>query len=139
MSLLKYFDLNVRTTKAYVRLSEDVKHRGFGPDDVKKSKKNVKTDLTWWEQVFMYVGVVIGIIFSKSLNVYSNSGILSLDIGIQAFLVYSVIALVTIPIIYEKLSIKANTPFIVRFGLFVQYGVFGELILNSVIRTILKH
>jgi len=42
---------------------------------------------------------------------------------------------VIIPVVFEKLSVRPDAPFIVRFGLFVQNGVFWQVIIGSIGKT----
>lgn len=78
-------------------------------------------------QVVLYIGAIIGVLFSGAI-MKASSGTslteLSFNINLMSIAVASIIAIMIIPDIYDKLMINRNAPFIVQFGLFVQNGVF---------------
>jgi hypothetical protein len=76
--------------------------------------------MPWWEQLFLYLGVVIGVIASAFLRGQNLGQRWLTTIGISLF-----IALISMPFIYEQIKAN-NSPGLMRFGLFVQNGFFWE-------------
>jgi hypothetical protein len=61
-----------------------------------------------------------------------RSGSIDLTITAGEIILSAVIALVIIPLVYEKLNLNPGAPFIVQFGLFVQNGVFWHVLIDSI-------
>lgn len=74
------------------------------------------------DQILMYFGILLGIYFSSLIRGQQSQ--LSLWIA-------ALVALIIIPVVFEKLNVDPQAPFIVRFGLFVQNGVFWDVIFES--------
>jgi hypothetical protein len=85
-----------------------------------------------WEQCLMYAGVLIGVIFSSAVQEFRKGSVGSLNISLATLVVGAVIALVIIPGMFKQLQVDPTTPFIVRFGLFVQNGVFWHVVASSI-------
>lgn len=90
------------------------------------------TYLSLTRQILMYVGILIGVLFSTAVSQFERGGDFSIIINGGTVLISAIIALILTPIVYEKLSLVPASPFIVRFGLFVQNGVFWHVIINSI-------
>ncbi len=71
------------------------------------------------EQLLMYCGVVLGVYCSGLVRGQETK---------TTLLLAGLIALIIIPIAFEKLHIDPKAPFLVRFGLFVQNGVFWDVL-----------
>lgn len=82
------------------------------------------------EQLILYFGILIGVVFSSAVRGFS-SGNMKLRITGPTLIIAAVVALVIIPNVYQMLAISPDAPFIVQLGLFVQNGVFWEVILGS--------
>jgi hypothetical protein len=87
------------------------------------------------EQLLMYFGVVIGVVFSSVVQQFKSGQVIGLKISLASLLVAGVIALVIIPVVFQKLTVRPDAPFLVRFGLFVQNGVFWHVITSSIGKT----
>ena len=85
-----------------------------------------------WEQLSMYLGTVIGVLFSSAIMQYKTGELGALMITMPTVVISAVIALVIIPVVFEKLNIKPDAPLLVRLGLFVQHGVFWQVLLSAV-------
>jgi hypothetical protein len=79
--------------------------------------------MSLFEQVAMYLGLVLGVVFSAELR-----GTRSPTTPVLAALT----ALVIAPVAFEKLKVAPESPFIVRFGLFVQNGVFWDILFEAI-------
>lgn len=123
--VLRYFDLNKRTT---------------GRQKVKKAVKPLENrveingvrKISWWEQILMYFCTLIGVVFSSAVMQYKSGEDVQLNLTVTTVLLSAVIALIVIPVVFEKLSIKPNAPILFRLGLFVQHGVFWSVLLSSI-------
>lgn len=93
--------------------------------------------MSLWEQIVMYLGILLGVIFSSAVQQFKSGGAVSLNVTIGSLVVAAIVALVVIPLVFEKLSVRPDSPFIVRFGLFVQNGVFWHVTISSIGKTVL--
>ncbi len=143
MKLLKYFDLNRRAIKAKKLDHSDTETRSrfiqqwLSPTSevTVKSHQNVFTSLwmaftqrqegqlSFADQLLMYLGVLLGVYFSSVIRDQSSKPTLIL----AAFIAFSIV-----PIAFEKLSINPKAPLLVRFGLFVQNGVFWDVMFQAI-------
>ncbi len=136
MNLLKYFDLNYRssqTSKPSLR-AKGAKSR-WGSD--RSTDRRPPQLSTYWkmltqaeaeqlsivEQGLMYCGVLLGVYFS---------GLIRGQDFRPTLLLAAILALLIVPFTFEKLSVNPNAPLLVRFGLFVQNGVFWDVILQGI-------
>lgn len=134
-SIFSYFDLNERAQggkKREYRLSATSMERttkgaepGEGADGTGKMSAS--------RQITMYVGIFAGVLLSSLVNQFQKGEIPNLTLPTAVVLVVSaVIALILSPVVYEKLQLKPNLPFIVQLGLFVQNGVFWQVLLATI-------
>jgi hypothetical protein len=142
MNLLKYFDLNRRVAKKTNRQRGETKvaliqqWSLFNPEEnADKRRQNLfiklisvltqheEGQLSIADQLLMYFGVLLGVYFSGVIR--------DQDFRPTLFLA-SVVALIIIPAAFEKLNINPTAPLIVRFGLFVQNGVFWDVFLQAI-------
>jgi hypothetical protein len=144
-----YFDLNKRAMRAQTR-KETFKpdltaadKRAQHPLKPKIEEKLQPSSLPpksnrmpWAEQVLMYVGVVTGVIFSSAVTQFQLGKAVSFNLTLTTIFVSAIIALVIIPVVFERLSVKPDGPFLVRFGLFVQHGVFWQVLFGFIGKTI---
>lgn len=79
--------------------------------------------LSLWEQLTMYLGIFIGVYFSSHLKGQQQK----ISPAIAALT-----ALLIMPTVFEKLNIDPNSPFIVRFSIFVQHGVFWDVLFGAI-------
>ena len=91
--------------------------------------------MSMWDQISMYFGVLLGVVFSSAVQQFKPSGAVNLNVTLGTLLVAALVALVIIPVVFEKLSVRPDAPFIVRFGLFVQSGVFWQVMISSLSKT----
>jgi hypothetical protein len=75
------------------------------------------------EQVMMYCGVLLGVYFSGMIRGQDFR---------PTLLLAAILALLIVPIAFEKLRINPGSPLLVRFGLFVQNGVFWDVMLQAI-------
>ena len=82
-----------------------------------------KGQMSLGEQFVMYSGILLGVMFSEKVR-GSGSEI--------TFLTAAIAALVITPYTFEKLGINPNSPFLVRFSLCVQQGVFWDALFSVI-------
>ena len=94
--------------------------------------------MSFYEQLLMYLGLIIGVIASSILTgidvIEGEGSQVTMDLSrlsLPSILASSVIALIIIPLVYDRLKIDPDSPFIVRFGLFAQNGFFWQALLES--------
>jgi hypothetical protein len=119
-----FFDLNKRTQKAWGSIHVNA-----------LDTEEVLPRLTAVRQAVMYIGVFTGVIFSTAVN-HLRSGAPEFTVTCTEAVLAAIIALVIIPVVYEKLKLHPGTPFIVQFGIFVQNGVFWHILIDSVGRIL---
>jgi hypothetical protein len=88
--------------------------------------------MSFWEQLLLYVGLVIGVIFSSYVMQFKSGETIHLNITVTTALISAVIALIITPFVFEKLSVRPESPLLVRFGLFVQHGVFWQVVFGLI-------
>ena len=143
MKLLKYFDLNRRANKArklnrqeFTETRTNFIQQWMSPSEVTVKPRrdfflslwtvfNQREDgqLSLADQLLMYLGVLVGVYFSGVIRAQTSKPTLIL----AAF-----IALTIVPVAFEKLSINPKAPLLVRFGLFVQNGVFWDVMFQAI-------
>jgi hypothetical protein len=126
-----YFNLNKRARNnngtAVGGLPEVISETGC---QVQENPEEVPTRLSVGYQVLMYVGTFIGVLLSTAVTHFQSGNTLTFTLG--EVVISAVIALVIIPVVYEKLNLNPEAPFIVQFGLFVQNGVFWHVLIDSI-------
>lgn len=127
--LLRDFDLNSPTPGPTPPI--EVKRRGMLPKPGTESDHSSAAVLSVTEQLFMYAGTVIGVIFSSGVTQFGRTANPFASIGWRTVLLSAIVSLIVIPRIYEKLKVQPNTPFLIRFGLFVQHGVFWNVLFDA--------
>jgi hypothetical protein len=139
----KYFNLNDRARKAWNNNGGNALVLSGGkPEVFPETGNHLQWDLATLEkespghislvhQLLMYLGAFIGVLLSTAVT-HFRSGNLDLTIPLGEVLVSAVIALVIIPLVYEKLMLNPKAPFVVQFGLFVQNGVFWHVLIDSI-------
>jgi hypothetical protein len=84
------------------------------------------------EQILLYLGILIGVFFSDFVMEFEKDVALHFEISVTKFIVSSIITIVIVPLVYEKLDVDPRAPFIVQFGLFVQNGFFWRAIIGAI-------
>ena len=120
--MFRYFNLNLRGSGGSAeRPGAELKAPGV----------TSSASVSVMKQVLMYAGVLLGVLFSSAIDQYKTSGTVTLQISPATALVSAVIAMMLMPIAYDKLSVRRNAPFLVQLGLFVQNGVFWHVLISS--------
>jgi len=125
---MKYFDLNERVQKG-LKNNGGVLEKDTELTD--SSHDSAMPTLSLPHQLLMYVGTFLGIVFSTAICQF-RSGSINLELPIGEIILSAVIAVVIIPLAYEKLMLNPRAPLIVQFGIFVQNGVFWHVLIDSV-------
>jgi hypothetical protein len=153
MDLLSYFDLNRRSKESSDKLLRKLKAPVL-PDDHKKSlsphgitdiamsregtrmtapaETPALVSLDAKQQIIMYAGILVGVLFSNSINVYTKSGVLGFNMSIIQFIFSMIIAIMIVPSVYSKLSVQSDSPFLVQFGFFVMNGITWQVVMGAV-------
>lgn len=123
-NILSYFDLNKDFKKNALPKINPPLIYGRSPTTGARMKfteksrnipsgKGSATAMPFYEQIFLYVSSVVGVLFSSIFN-QSDPMTFSLNkININSIIISMVIALVIIPFGYQKLNIKPDTPLII--------------------------
>ena len=133
----EYFNLNDRARKAWNNNGGKAVLSGLVlPDEYNHSERDSVTQdfpdtVTLANQIFMYLGTFIGVLLSTAVTHFRH-GNLNLTVTLGEIVLSAVVALVIVPVVYEKLNLHPGTPFIVQFGIFVQNGVFWHILIGSV-------
>ena len=78
------------------------------------------------EQVILYSGILLGVLISARVR----------GDHLEIPLVFSIgIAFVVAPTAFKTLGVDPNSPFIARFGLFVQQGLFWDVLIDIVSKS----
>ena len=134
----EYFNLNDRARKAWNNNGGKAVLSGlpeFSGEYSHSERDFVVRDfpgtVTLVNQIIMYLGTFIGVLLSTAVT-HFRSGNMDLTVTLGEIVLSAVVALVIIPVVYEKLKLHPETPFIVQFGIFVQNGVFWHILIGSV-------
>jgi hypothetical protein len=133
----QYFDLNERVKKAWENNNGGSLHNSTIPAAYQTEKQDTPERsselpyLSILRQVLMYLGAFVGVLLSSAIMQF-RSGALNPAISIPEVILSAVVAFVIIPVVYEKLNLKPDAPFIVQFAIFVQNGVFWHMLIDSI-------
>jgi hypothetical protein len=133
----QYFDLNERVRKAWENNNGGSLHNGTIPAAYQETEELDTPEhgdlpyLTVLRQVLMYFGAFVGVLLSSAIMQF-RSGALNPAISIPEVILSAAIAFVIIPVVYEKLNLNPDAPFIVQFAIFVQNGVFWHMLIDSI-------
>lgn len=140
----EYFDLNKRALKGRQQFMKVDLHgvtkkksslMGLELRNEKKPSEIQHEDLdglSLSRQIFMYIGVFIGVLFSSLVDQFKQGGNVHISFTVGQIIVSSVIALVIIPVVYEKLNLNPHAPFVVQFAIFVQNGIFWQVVIKAI-------
>lgn len=140
----QYFNLNDRVRRAYENnngghLSSAAAAYPENPVDLPDNPQEPEDvelpHISILRQVLMYFGAFLGVLLSSAIMQF-RSGITDPAISIPEVVLSAAIAFVIIPVVYEKLNLNPDAPFIVQFALFVQNGVFWHMLIDSLGSTL---
>ncbi len=120
--MLNYFDLNNKAEK-----DPAVFMKSLPAEAVPKREGRLSVN----QQILMYSGLFVGVLFSATINQFKKGEAASLNMDPVTIIISAVIALMLVPMVYKNLKIDPKAPLIVQFGLFVQNGVFWNIIVDS--------
>ncbi|MBU7038620.1 MAG: hypothetical protein HXS52_11870 [Theionarchaea archaeon] len=133
----QYFDLNERVRKAWENNNGGSLHNGTMAAAYQETEELDAPELddlpylTVLRQVLMYLGAFVGVLLSSAIMQF-RSGTLNPAVSIPEVILSAVVAFVIIPVVYEKLNLNPDAPFIVQFAIFVQNGVFWHMLIDSI-------
>ncbi len=84
-----------------------------------------------WDQFFMWLGLVIGVVFQPVVDQLRAGRVELTGPTVVTVAVAGVIALAIAPLVYRKSGVDSDSPFIVRFGLFIQNGLFWQVLVGA--------
>lgn len=88
--------------------------------------------LSLLSQLLIYLGVLVGVVFSSSVDKFKGGAPISLTITYSVFLIAAVVAFAIFPQVYEKLRLTPDVPLLVQFGLSVQNGIFWHVLFTAI-------
>ena len=88
------------------------------------------------EQLFLYFGTALGVLFSSWVAQFDAGSVVNFHISVPTVILSAIVAIIIVPFIFNKLSIRPNTPLLFRFAFFVQNGVSWHIILGAIGKTI---
>jgi len=137
MGILLFVCVALITLPAYCRRQALMRAYQQAPSatDTEAAGRKLKPEerkMPLWEQILLYLGTVVGVIFSSAASQLARGDQPTLSLSVATILTSAVIGLVIIPLVYEKLKVKAESPLLVRVGLFVQSGVFWHVVCSAV-------
>ena len=89
-----------------------------------------------WEQITMYLGVVAGVLGSTAVHQFQAAdGMMAFSVDLGMLATAALVALVIVPLVFDKLKVDPAAPFIVRLGLFVQNGVFWQVVIAGIAKA----
>jgi hypothetical protein len=133
----QYFDLNERVKKAWENNNGGSLHNGTVAAAIQETEELDVPEpddlpyLSVLRQVLMYLGAFVGVLLSSAIMQF-RSGALNPAISIPEVVLSAAVAFVIIPVVYEKLNLNPDAPFIVQFAIFVQNGVFWHMLIDSI-------
>ncbi len=137
-----YFDLNDRIRRAWKNNGGTSVVNGWPEAFSAKTGNHLQnpvsentgnpSSISLTHQLFMYLGTFIGVLLSTAVNHFTAGENFELTVTFGEVVVSAAIALVIIPLVYEKLMLNPKAPLIVQFGLFVQNGVFWHVLIDSI-------
>ncbi|MGC1120638.1 MAG: hypothetical protein WBA22_06050 [Candidatus Methanofastidiosia archaeon] len=133
----QYFDLNERVKRAWENNNGGSLHNGTVAAALQETEELDIPELgnlpylTVLRQVLMYFGAFVGVLLSSAIMQF-RSGQLDPAISIPKVILSAAVAFVIIPVVYEKLNLNPDAPFIVQFAIFVQNGVFWHMLIDSI-------
>jgi hypothetical protein len=141
----QYFNLNDRARKAYEsnnggHLSSDAAVYPETdlmdlPNNPEEPEEVELPHISILRQVLMYLGAFLGVLLSSAIMQF-RSGASDPAISIPKVILSAAVAFVIIPVVYEKLNLNPDAPFIVQFAIFVQNGVFWHMLIDSIGSTL---
>lgn len=88
--------------------------------------------LSLFSQLLIYLGVLVGVVFSSYVDKFKGGAPISLTITYSVFLIAAVVAFAIFPQVYEKLRLTPDVPLLVQFGLSVQNGIFWHVLFTAI-------
>jgi len=126
--MLKYFDLNRRAQNGLKRTAIALNHPALQPI----------VRLSAASQICLYLGIFAGVLFSSAVEHYTTEAKVDFHLSFGICLISAVIALILIPLVYQKLHVAPESPYIVQLGFFVQQGVFWHVLMNDISKLTLS-
>jgi hypothetical protein len=134
----QYFNLNDRARKAYENnngghlFSDAAAYPETNSMDIPSEVEEPElSHISILRQVLMYLGAFLGVLLSSAIMQF-RSGSIDPTISIPRVILSAAVAFVIIPVVYEKLNLNPDAPFIVQFAIFVQNGVFWHMLIDSI-------
>jgi hypothetical protein len=138
----QYFDLNERVRKAWENNNGGSLHNGTLAAAYSETEEMDAPEepsalpyLSILRQVLMYLGAFLGVLLSSAIMQF-RSGASDPTISIPEVILSAAVAFIIVPVVYEKLNLNPDAPFIVQFAIFVQNGVFWHMLIDSIGSTL---
>lgn len=100
------------------------------------SRRAHRRNRNWsiFRQFVAFCSILFGVIFSRSLDELRVSGNVTLISPASRLVAYFIVALMITPFAYQRKM--ERLPPIVEFGILIQYGVFWQILLSALSRTL---
>lgn len=106
---------------------------GVGPTVSESQGKGKKTGMMpWGEQILMYLGILVGVVFSSAIQQYMADRPFDFSLPLFRLILSAVVAWLLMPYVYKNMDVAPDTPLLIRCGLFVQNGVFCQVIFGAI-------
>jgi len=133
-----YFDLNSLPTETHLRLRNIAKSQVTQTSTIEQQETSGKAIistpiglLSTHHQIVLYVFLVVGILFSDSVQAMTKDTNLLDAISWNTFFLSLIVGFTVFPQIYKELTKKGDTTFFINICLCVQNGVFWKAIIDA--------
>jgi hypothetical protein len=131
MGALSYFDLNKRFARSQRMTARVLFSRTRDATAADSNQEQQPRKMALWEQLLMYACVLAGVLFSSAVSELKAGRLDNLKLSIATVVVSGIVAFLIVPVAFEKLGVKTDSPLLVRMGLFIQQGVFWQVIMGA--------
>lgn len=125
---LSFFDLNLR--------GRSTSPRDPTQEDEEGLYLGKPRHLSFGTQTLLYVGILLGVIFSSAVQQFRTGDSISLSLRTGSIVASALISFMILPIVYEKLRLRTDAPILVQFGLCVQHGVFWQVLITGLSKVV---
>lgn len=86
-------------------------------------------DMSVWEQLLLYLVVVLGVLLSEAVAMARRGGPIHVDLSWSWVAIACLVALVVFPAVWRDLGIDKDASLLVQMGLAAQGGVFWGVLM----------
>jgi len=93
--------------------------------------RSTPQEMPVWEQIILYLVVVLGIILSSAVAKARAGQVIELSLNWPLVAVGAFIALVIFPAVWTAIGARADSPLLVRMGIAAQNGTFWSVLMTA--------